>query len=300
LNPAAIVLVLLAAFSHAGWNLIAKQMSGYDNVAYLWLVGACATVLYAPLALAVVLVQRPHFGWAELGFTLGSSALHLAYFILLQRGYGAGDLSLVYPLARGTGPMLSSLAAILLFSERPGAWGIAGILLVGAGVFALGLPEKGGLTVSPRPTNPDLPPRLTAVWFGLATGLFIAAYTIWDKHAVSALAIPPILYNWGEGVGSTAALTPLVFRNARRSTIHTLWTKHRRFILACAVMTSLSYILVLTALQFSDVSAIAPAREISVLIGVVLGGRLLAEGDLPRRLLAAAAIAAGVIAIAVG
>jgi drug/metabolite transporter (DMT)-like permease len=184
--------------------------------------------------------------------------------------------------------MLSSLAAVLLFSERPGAWGIAGILLVGAGVFALGLPEKGGMT------------SLTAVWFGLATGLFIAAYTVWDKHAVSALAIPPILYNWGEGAGSVAALTPLVFRNARRNTIHTLWTKHRRFILACAVMTSLSYILVLTALQFSDVSAIAPAREISVLIGVVLGGRLLAEGDLPHRLLAAAAIAAGVIAIAVG
>jgi drug/metabolite transporter (DMT)-like permease len=287
LSPVAIVLVLLAAFSHAGWNLINKRLSGYDNVAYLWLVGVCGTVLYAPITLVLVLAQRPHFGWAELGFTAGSSALHLGYFLLLQRGYRYGDLSLVYPLARGTGPMLSSLAAVVLFAERPGAWGIAGILLIGAGVFTLGMPEKG-LT------------SLTAVWFGLATGCFIAAYTIWDKHAVSALAIPPLLYNWGEGLGASAALTPLLFRNHRMSTVHTLWTKHWRLIVPCAVMTTLSYVLILSALQFSDVSAIAPAREISVLIGVVLGGRLLAEGHLRRRLLAAAAIATGVIAIAIG
>jgi drug/metabolite transporter (DMT)-like permease len=287
LNPAAIVLVLFAAFTHAGWNLIAKRLSGYDNVAYLWLVGVCATVLYAPITLVVVLTARPHFGYAELGFTAGSCVLHLGYFLLLQRGYRVGDLSLVYPLARGTGPMLSSLAAVLFFGERPGAWGVAGILLVGAGVFTLGMPDKGLSSFA-------------AVWFGLGTGLFIAAYTLWDKHAVDALAIPPLLYNWGEGLGSSAALTPFALRRSRRNSIHTLWTKHWRLLVACAAMTSLSYILILTALQFSDVSAIAPAREISVLIGVMLGGRLLAEGHLPRRLLAAGAIAIGVIAIAAG
>jgi drug/metabolite transporter (DMT)-like permease len=287
LHPAAIVLVLLAAFCHAGWNLMAKRLSGYDEVAFLWLAGVCSAVLYGPIALIVVLLQRPVFGWAQLGFILGSSVLHLAYFLLLQRGYRSGDLSLVYPLARGTGPMLSSLAAVLFFGERPGAWGTAGILLIGAGVFALGLPDK-------RLTS------LTAVWFGLATGLFIAAYTIWDKHAVSALAIPPLVFDWGGDLGRVSMLTPIALRGRRRGTIHTLWTKHRRYLLACSVMMPLSYILVLTALRFSDVSAIAPAREISVLIGVILGGRLLAEGDLPRRLLAAGAIATGVVAIALG
>lgn len=285
--PAAIVLILLAAFAHAGWNLIAKQLSGYDNVAYLWLVGACSTVVYAPLVVVLLVVQRPQYGWAQVGFTVGSSALHLGYFLLLQRGYTLGDLSLVYPLARGTGPMLSSLAAVLFFGERPGWLGVAGILLIGAGVFTLGRPEKGL-------TSP------TAVWFGLATGLFIAGYTLWDKQGVSALAIPPLLYNWGEGMGSAAALTPFALRADRRGTIRTLWTTHRRAVIANAVMTSLSYLLILTALRFSNVSAVAPAREISVLIGVLLGGRLLAEGDLPRRLLAAAAIATGVIAIAIG
>lgn len=287
MSAAAIVLVLLAAFSHAGWNLLAKRLAGFDAVAYLWLASACATVLYAPLALAVVLAQHPSFGRPQLGFVAGSCVLHLAYFLLLQHGYRFGDLSLVYPLARGTGPMLSSLAAVLLYGERPGAWGIAGILLVGAGVFTLGLPDKGLSS-------------MTAVWFGLATGLFIAMYTLWDKQAVSALAIPPLLYDWSNELGRAALLAPLALRDHRRDTIRTLWTTRRPYILTCAALMSLSYVLVLTALRFSDVSAIAPAREISVLIGVVVGGRLLAEGHLRRRVIAAAAIAGGVIAIAIG
>jgi drug/metabolite transporter (DMT)-like permease len=291
LSATAIILVLLAAFSHAAWNLLAKRLSGFDAVAYLWLTGVCSIALYAPLALAVALAVRPHYGWAQLGFTVGSGVLHLAYFLLLQRGYRSGDLSLVYPLARGTGPMLSSLAAVLFFGERPGAWGAAGILLVGAGVFALGLPEN----------LPDAgPSSLTAVWFGLATGMFIAMYTLWDKHAVSALGIPPLVYDWGSGTVRAMMLTPFALQGRRRDAIHTLWTNHRPFIFTCAALMPLSYILVLTALRFSDVSAIAPAREISVLIGVGVGGRLLAEGRLRRRLIAAAAIAGGVVAIAIG
>jgi drug/metabolite transporter (DMT)-like permease len=287
LSAPAIILVLLAAFSHAGWNLLAKRLAGFDAVAYLWLAGACSLVLYAPAVLAIVLVRRPYVGWAQLGFIAGTSVLHLSYFLLLQRGYRFGDLSLVYPLARGTGPMLSSLAAVLFFGERPGVWGAAGIVLIGAGVFALGMPDKGAAA------------SVTAVWFGLATGLFIALYTLWDKHAVSALGIPPLVYDWSGDLGRIGLLAPLALRDPRRGTIRALWTTRRAYILVCAVLMPLSYILVLTALQFSDVSAIAPAREISVLIGVVVGGRLLAEGDLRRRVIAAGAIAGGVIAIAV-
>lgn len=287
MSAPAIILVLLAAFSHAGWNLLAKRLAGFDAVAYIWLVGACSLVLYAPAALAIVLVSRPHIGRAQLVFIAGTSLLHLSYYLLLQRGYRFGDLSLVYPLARGTGPMLSSLAAVLLFGERPGAWGCAGIVLVGGGVFALGLSDKRPLASA------------TAIWFGLATGLFIALYTLWDKHAVSALSIPPLVYDWSGDMGRIGLLTPLALRGPRRPTIRTLWTTRRAYILGNAALMPLSYILVLTALQFSDVSAIAPAREISVLIGVVVGGRLLAEGDLRRRVIAAGAIAGGVIAIAV-
>jgi len=296
LSPAAIILILLAAFSHAGWNLLAKRLSAFDAVAYLWLAGLCSIALYAPLTLIVAVTERPRFGWPQLGWTAASAGLHLAYFVLLQRGYRSGDLSLVYPLARGTGPMLSSLAAVLFLGERPGSSGIAGILLVGAGVFLLGLPDRRPATVPAANSVTSL----TAVWFGLATGLFIAGYTLWDKQGVSALGIPPLIYNWGEEMGRAALLTPLALRRHRRDTLRVLWTTRRPYMLAVATLMPLSYVLVLTALRFSDVSVIAPAREISVLIGVGIGGRLLAEGGLRRRLVAAAAIAGGVIAIAVG
>ena len=295
MSVAAIILILLAALAHAGWNLLAKRLAGYDAVAFLWLAGLCSIALYAPLALIVAATLRPHIGWSEAGWMAVSAALHLAYFLLLQRGYRFGDLSLVYPLARGTGPVLASLAAVLFLGERPGPLGGAGILLVGAGVFVLGLPDRRAASAGTTSVT-----SVAAVWFGLATGFFIAGYTLWDKQGVSALAIPPLIYNWGEQVARAAMLTPLALRDRRRDALRVLWTTRRPYVLACGALMPLSYILVLTALQFSDVSAIAPAREVSVLIGVVLGGRLLAEGGLRRRLLAAAAISGGVVAIAVG
>ncbi len=114
----ALVLVLVAAVFHATWNLLAKRV-GDGGAVFVWLFGLCSLVLYAPLAVVVVLVSAPHLGPVEYLFMFGSGVLHLGYFVLLQRGYAVGDLSLVYPLARGTGPLLATAAAIVLFGERP-------------------------------------------------------------------------------------------------------------------------------------------------------------------------------------
>ena len=120
----ALGLILISAVAHATWNLYAKRASG--GPAFVWLFDVASTLLYAPLALIVVL--RPHAPITLLGFGFiaGSAVLHLAYFLMLQQGYRIGDLSLVYPLARGTGPMLSTTAAILVFGERPGPLALAG------------------------------------------------------------------------------------------------------------------------------------------------------------------------------
>ncbi len=109
----ALVLILVAAFVHATWNLLAKRARG--GVPFVWLFSALTLIIYAPLALVVALVQRVHLGPAALLFMAGSALLHIAYFLLLQRGYRTADLSLVYPLARGSGPMLSKIAAVALF-----------------------------------------------------------------------------------------------------------------------------------------------------------------------------------------
>ena len=285
----ALALVLVAALAHAAWNVLAKTATG--GAAFVWLFSALSAVLWAPVAAVALLVAPGSFGLEGLAFVVGSGALHALYFLLLQRGYREGDLSLVYPLARGTGPLLSTLAAIVLFSERPSALALAGgAIIVGAVLSLAGVggrvgPEGGG-------------ERGRAIAFALATGVAIAAYTLWDKHAVGPLGLSPVVYYWGTNVAETALLSGLVAH--RRAEIARTWRAHRGQALGVAVLSPLAYILVLFALAHAPVSYVAPARELSILVGAVAGTTVLAEGHPRRRLLAAGAIFAGIVALAVG
>lgn len=284
----ALVLVLAAAFMHATWNLLAKRASG--GGAFLWMVCVAAAVIYAPLAAAVVILQQPHLGPAQAAFMAGSAALHLGYFLMLTRGYRVGDLSLIYPLARGTGPAFSTLAAVAFFGERPTWVAVLGAALVVGGVVVL--------TRGPRGVRRSEAAALWATAYGLLTGVLIATYTLWDKRAVSVLLVPPLLLDWAANVGRLLFLTPVAIRHWDEVRHH--WRAHRLETVGVGVLAPLAYILVLTALVFTPVSYIAPAREVSILIGTAMGTRLLAEGDSIRRLGAAAAIVAGVVALAVG
>lgn len=283
----ALTLVLAAAVFHATWNLLAKRV-GDGGAVFVWLFGVCSALIYMPVAVVVILVQRPHLAWVALLFMFGSGVLHLGYFVLLQRGYAVGDLSVVYPLARGTGPLLATAGAIILLGERPGVVALAGIALIAAGVFLL-TTEPGNIRGSGVGKG--------AV-YGLLTGGFIAAYTLWDKQAVSALLIPPLLQSWATSVAQTALLTPAAAHH--REKIMAIWHGHRTEVLGVAVLSPLSYILVLTALVFTPVSYVAPTREVSILIGTLMGTRLLAEGDTSRRLLAAGVMVLGITALALG
>lgn len=286
MTPAALGLVLGAAFVHATWNLLAKRAGG--GPAFIWLFGSVSAGLYAPLAAAVVVFVRPHIGAVQLVFLVGTAVLHLAYFLMLQSGYRTGDLSLVYPLARGTGPMLSAAAAILFLGERPTPVAMAGTVLVGAGIFLL--------TGNPKSLRD--PGARRAVGFALLTGACVAAYTLWDKRAVSVLGIPPLLLDWGSNFGRTVLVAPVAL--ARFAAVREVWRGHRREVILVAILTPLSYILVLTAMVFTPVSYVAPAREISILVGTAMGARFLDERHGPRRLVAAGAMVLGLIALAIG
>jgi drug/metabolite transporter (DMT)-like permease len=282
----ALALVLSAAFIHAGWNFLAKR-AGEGGAAFVWLFAALSSLFYAPLAIFIYFWQKPYIGPLQLGFMVGSALIHVAYFLILQRGYRIGDLSLVYPLARGTGPTISTFAAILVLGERPTPLAIAGALLVAAGVFLL-----AGTAASSKGS------RRWGVGYGLLTGAIIAAYTLWDKYAVSTLLIPPLLQDYCTTLARVFMLGPVALR--KWGDVQREWRIHRKEAIGVALLCPLSYIMVLTALITTPVSYIAPAREVSILIGAVMGSRLLAEGDAQRRLPAAAAIVAGVIALAVG
>lgn len=284
--PLALALVLVSAVMHATWNLFAKRASG--GATFTWLFDALAVGLYLPLAVAVVVVERPRLGALAFVFIAGSGILQVSYFLLLQWGYRLGDLSLVYPIARGTGPLLASAAAVVVFAERPTPLAVCGILLVCVGVLVL--------SWVPRATAHGDARR--AVIVALLTGVLIASYTLWDKYAVGTLRVPPLLYYWASIFVQALLLTPLAARGAGR--VRADWRLHRREALGVAILSPLSYILVLTALTFSPVSYIAPAREVGTLLGTAMGIRFLTEPAGRRRLVAAAAIVLGVIALAVG
>jgi drug/metabolite transporter (DMT)-like permease len=147
--------------------------------------------------------------------------------------------------------------------------------------------------MAPRP-----PAAIRATVFALLTGAFIASYSLWDKYAVGTLRTPPLLQGYAAFPIMALAFAPQVHR-ARDQTAR-VWRAYRPQVLGAAVLGPLAYILVLIALSFTAVSAVAPAREVSVLFGVLLGRRLLGEGGLARRLMAAAAIVTGIVAIAIG
>jgi drug/metabolite transporter (DMT)-like permease len=286
LSALALLLVLLAAVCHASWNLLLKRASGGPT--FLWLATLVSALVYAPVALGVYLVQKPHIGLIGLGFIAGTSVLHVIYFLLLAKGYRHGDLSLVYPLARGTGPLVTIVVAVLLLGERPSAVGLAGALMVALGVFLL--------TGDPRRLRQS--GAGSAVVFALLTGMCIAAYTVWDKYAVATLLIPPLIFDWSANACRSLILTPIALREG--VSVKSIWAGHRGAVIGVAVLSPLSYILVLTAMVFTPVSYVAPAREISILFAALMGTHFLAEGSSGRRILAACVMVGGVAALAVG
>jgi drug/metabolite transporter (DMT)-like permease len=282
----ALTLILGAAVIHATWNLVNKQASGHAT--FTWIVAVLSALFYAPATIAIIEIWQLKFSFVEVGMMVGSAALHTGYFLLLNQGYRVGDLSLVYPLARGTGPLLSTVAAIIFLGERPSVVAVVGALLIIGGVMVL-----AGNIARLRQSG-----TRAAVGYALITGLFIAGYTLWDKQAVSRFAIMPMVLDWGANLGRAILLTPLALRYSEEAVIE--WREHKWEAIAVAILIPLSYILVLTAMSFTPVSYVAPAREISILIGTALGARMLAEGDAPRRLAAAGAMVLGIVALALG
>jgi len=283
----ALVLILVAAFIHATWNYLLKRSGG--GTAFVWLFATLSALLYAPLAAAVLWWARPALGWAAVALMLGSALLHTAYYMLLDRGYrSGGDLSLVYPLARGSGPLITVFIAVVLLGERPSGMALSGALLVAGAVVLL----TGRLS---RLRDPG---SLAAVAYALLTGCMIASYTVVDKIAVAAFAVPPILQDWAANCGRVILMTPLALRAPDEVAL--TWRRARKEIIAVAVLCPLSYILVLTAMVFTPVSYVAPAREVSILIAAVMGTQLLGEGEIKRRLVAATAMVAGIVCLALG
>jgi drug/metabolite transporter (DMT)-like permease len=288
----AFALVILAGFIHSLWNIAAKKAGG--DIRFAGFSSLIMMLVWAPVGIYYGWDVVPSWGRLEWTFVSLSGVLHVLYFVALLRGYRKADLTVVYPIARGSGPLISSICAIFLLGEALSLHGMLGMLAVVAGVFLI----AGGPKIFKTLQNTSQGPRVRqGLFYGLLTGLFIASYTVLDGYAVKVLFLSPILLDYfGNFIRIIFLAPPLLADTA--STL-SLWKTQWKYALIVALISPISYVLVLFAMQTAPLSHVAPAREVSMLFAALMGGRLLGEGDRVLRLLGAVFIAMGVIALGI-
>lgn len=289
----AFALIILAGIIHAGWNIAAKKAGGDARFAFF--TSILLIIVWAPLAWWVGRDVVPQWGWQPWALVAVSGVLHLAYYVILLRGYRKADLTVVYPLARGSGPLISTLVAITLLGEELSQLGVLGVAGVVLGVFLI----AGGPRLFRQRSDPAARHRLhQGLFYGVLTGVFIAGYTVVDGYGVKVLLLSPILIDYLGSCLRVILLSPVVLRNVAEA--RSLWQQQWRWALLVAVVSPIAYVLVLFAMQSAPISHVAPAREVSMLFAALIGGHLLREGDRMVRIGGAVLIAVGVTALALG
>ncbi|HEY5636900.1 MAG TPA: DMT family transporter [Burkholderiales bacterium] len=271
MGPDALLLVITGALLHATWNFFAKKASA-GGLRFIWLSGLVSLVAAAPFGWAAWNAQGAPLSTLAWIVIVASAFIHVVYSLVLQHGYRKSDFSVVYPMARGTGPLFSVFGAVLLLGEAPNLPGWLGIGALLVGIFLI---ADGMRLFSPTPRT------LTGVIWGGATGLCIASYTVLDGWAVKDLGIAPVLFYILGLAFRSVMLAP--FALSDRGAVAAQWRLNRRFAIVVGLLSPLAYTLVLIAMTRAPLSYVAPVREVSMLVGVFIGGRLLGESlSLPR------------------
>lgn len=287
MSALALALVVAAAFIHATWNLLAKRAAD-GGAAFVFAYTIVSCIAFAPWTAYELARGAVALSWPVVGMLALTSGLHLLYSLTLQRGYQVADLSVVYPTARGSGPLISSLGAFILLGEHPSAMKLAGLALVIAGILLI--------ATQGRLANLSTSGGRAGLRWGVATGALIAAYSLADAYAVKVLAVPPVALDWFSSAGRALMLWA-AFAGRMRSARAAMVGKWRVAIWV-GVLSSLSYILVLSALDLgAPLSVVAPAREMSMMVGAVMGMVILREPVGVARLAGCAALIAGVVAL---
>lgn len=281
MSPTALLLVLLAALCHSAWNLIVKSDARRLEIQSGALV--VGTLLCAPVLLFHPPWSLPPLAWAAVAV---SALFESAYVLALTSAYGAGDMSLVYPVARGTGTVLVAPLAVLLLGERPSLQGALGIGLVVIGIF-LSHGALGGWAAARA--------HRRAVGWALLTGAMIAGYSLVNKVGVTLVPVP--LYAFLVFLAD-AVLVRLVQR-WRGGSVPALrrdapWGR----IVGVGVLMMGAYLAVLVAMSQAPVSYVVATREISVVVAALLGALVLHERHSAARVAGAVVIFGGLCAIA--
>lgn len=280
---AAIALALVAAVIHGTWNVLVK-VSGDPLAIFQRATAASWVVITVPVAAAWLIVGRPGFALIPAALCLLSATLETAYLWLLAIAYRRGDLSVVYPIARGTAPLLAVIAGLVFIGERLSPVQMAGVGLLLLGIVGVSLAQANGRATLPA----------------LLTGVAIATYSSVDRVAVRL--VEPWLYGWLLVTLVAVELSATVWLAGRLKAEwkvgHATLTGFSRAALIGLFMWG-GYFIILWALTFAPLALIAPLREVSI-IGVAVWGvwRLHERHGAALKLSGAVAALAGVALLA--
>ncbi|MCP4625750.1 MAG: EamA family transporter [bacterium] len=282
----ALGLVLVAALLHAGWNFLAKKSR--NKMAFIWWFLLIASIGYLPMFL---------FFWPRLAVTpagwaciVATGVLHALYFWFMGGAYERGDLSLVYPLSRGSGPLLVPILAVTFLHEQLSPVGVLGIILVVAGIYTIHLKSFSADSFF----EPLRALRGSASIWALCTGATIAGYSLVDKVGVGLVYPPAYIYLMF--VISLLLLSPYMLTR-ERAALKLEWQVNRGPILIDGFLVLFTYMIILFAFRFSKVSYVVAAREVSIVISAMLGIIWLKEPHAPQKMAGSLLIALGVVLI---
>ena len=288
----ALTLVLTAALVHATWNYFLKKANAMRP--FWWLVYIITGVITVPALFIYdpqALSNITPIGWLVIAL---SAPIHVIYGQVLQIGYKKSDYSIVYPTARGTGPLITVLCAVLILGDRPSFWGWIGIVLILVSIVLLAMPHK-----QDKQTQ-DLRIRAGIFW-GFLTGCFIAGYSFCDAWAVQQeTGLTPLSFYFPSIAVRAIVFAPFIMMHAnwKAESKEILTTPRLQKALAVVTVGSpLAYILVLYAMTIAPLAYVAPSREVGMMIGVVLGGLLLRERLSVTRLAGVIGMTLGVILV---
>ena len=273
-----VAIVLVAAIAHASWNALVKGDD--DRLVTLGAVNAARFVLCIPIVTVLPLPAAASWPYLVL-----SAILHVGYYVFLISAYRFGDLSKVYPLARGLSPLLVAAGAFAFAGER-----LSPIALVGVGVACAGIASLSAEGAAMRDGN-----QRRGIVFAAGTAVFIASYTVTDAmgarlsgHAVSYVAWLTII----DGLPMLIAAAVLRRAALTRHLADRAWKS-----VAGGALQLIAYGLVVWALVLAPMAAVSALRETSVLFAAIIGVKLLGEPLGRRRIAAAALVAAGIVMI---
>jgi drug/metabolite transporter (DMT)-like permease len=290
MTATAIVLVVLSAATHAYWNFLLKRSGGSQVFVGLSKVGE--VVMFAPVFLVLVAPEIARYD-GLLTLAVVGAGFVLINYVCLAWAYKHGDLSFVYPLARGSILLFLPLLAYVTIGERVSGVGLLALALIVGGIVALQLPAlewRALAMLGPRLRSP-------ATVFALLAALAAACYTLWDKRAVQR--VPAFAYIYVYTAIAAAAYGGFIWRQYPAADVRHQWRTQRGAILQVGFFNITSYLLVLVALRTGTSSYVIALRQLSIAVGVALGALLLREQISTPKRVGVALIVAGCIMVGV-